>query len=233
MLLASKPCPFTAGVYCPAAAGARRRRCSVACAHAGCAPPTHPHPPCSGVWLLEGEAGEEEGAAAAGGEEDWDAPPPEEEEEEEEEEAAEQPAAAAAGAAAPAAAAAGGPDKLLSLPADDELPGGVGELERRCCICASCLLLRWHGAGSSRRLLPLLHLLVSACATASVQISSFHAEGDALAAVLGAEAASADWARKGAAAAAGAAPAANGSAFATLGGRPVKRLRGDHEWAIK
>jgi len=82
----------------------------------------------SGVWLLEGEGGEEDGAAAAGGDEDWDAPPPEEEEEAAAAAAADA-ASAGAGAASTAAAttAAAGPEKLLSLPADEELPGGVGE----------------------------------------------------------------------------------------------------------
>lgn len=56
------------------------------------------------------------------------------------------------------------------------------------------------------------------------------AEGDALAAVLGAEAAAADWARKPGTGGAG---VADGSAIATLGGRPAKRQKGDHEWAIK
>ena len=79
---------------------------------------------CSGVWLLEGEAGEEEGAAAAAGDEDWDAPPTEEEEQAAAAAAAD---AASAGGAKALAAAAAGPDKLLSLPADEDLPGGVGE----------------------------------------------------------------------------------------------------------
>ncbi|EFN56807.1 hypothetical protein CHLNCDRAFT_144334 [Chlorella variabilis] len=51
-------------------------------------------------------------------------------------------------------------------------------------------------------------------------------EGDAVAAVLGAEAAAADWARRTPA-------AAGGGGFATLGSRPIKRQRGDHEWALK
>lgn len=45
-----------------------------------------------------------------------------------------------------------------------------------------------------------------------------------MAAVLGAEAAAADWARK---------PAGPTDGFAALGGRPAKRQRGDHEWAVK
>ncbi|KAL4421866.1 hypothetical protein ABPG77_003668 [Micractinium sp. CCAP 211/92] len=49
-------------------------------------------------------------------------------------------------------------------------------------------------------------------------------ESDAVAAVLGAEAAAADWARK---------PTAPADGFAALGGRPTKRQRGDHEWAVK
>ncbi|KAL4444150.1 hypothetical protein ABPG75_011887 [Micractinium tetrahymenae] len=49
-------------------------------------------------------------------------------------------------------------------------------------------------------------------------------ETNAVAAVLGAEAAAADWARK---------PAGPADGFAALGGRPAKRQRGDHEWAIK
>ena len=61
---------------------------------------------------------------------------------------------------------------------------------------------------------------------------------DALAAVLGAEAVAADWARKQPSAASSAAAAVveggGGAAFAALGGRPTtKRARGDHEWALK
>ena len=46
-----------------------------------------------------------------------------------------------------------------------------------------------------------------------------------MAAVLGAEAAVADWARKPSAAAT--------DGFGVLASQPVKRQQGDHEWAIK
>ncbi|KAI3427058.1 hypothetical protein D9Q98_006998 [Chlorella vulgaris] len=48
-------------------------------------------------------------------------------------------------------------------------------------------------------------------------------EVDAVAAVLGAEAAVADWALK---------PASEDHGFAALGARPIKRRRGDQEWAL-
>lgn len=183
----------------------------------------------SGVWLLEGETGEEEAAAAEVGDEDWDVPPAEEEE------AAAAPAPAADGtsAAASTAPAAVGPDQLVALPADEDLPGGVGEQQGPGMVCQAAV------PPSARAVLavpyPAAHHVCSRLA-ASIELScicsSPWAEGDALAAVLGAEAAAADWARKGAAAATGQ-PTADGTAFATLGGRPVKRQRGDHEWAIK
>ena len=203
--------------------------------------------PCSGVWLLEdGGAGAE--GAAAGGDEDWDAPPAEEEEEEEVAEVA-----AAAGAAAgplPAAAAA---DPLLGLPSGDQLPGGVGEAAALfadaaahacCCIvrlptaAATCALhaaAGWEHAGPlARRRQGLASLrrwfcgaIIEPCAPLPACLPACLAQrGDAVAAVLGAEAAAADWARRTPA-------AAGGGGFATLGSRPIKRQRGDHEWALK
>ncbi len=64
----------------------------------------------------------------------------------------------------------------------------------------------------------------SAAAPPIAPTSLAPAESDAVAAVLGAEAAAADWARK---------PTAPADGFAALGGRPTKRQRGDHEWAVK
>jgi hypothetical protein len=60
----------------------------------------------------------------------------------------------------------------------------------------------------------------SACAA----FAATTVEVDAVAAVLGAEAAVADWALK---------PASEDHGFAALGARPIKRRRGDQEWALR
>jgi hypothetical protein len=54
-----------------------------------------------------------------------------------------------------------------------------------------------------------------------------------VAAVLGAEAAAADWARKPTAGVDHSGSSASGGAFTALGGQPAKPQRGDHEWALK
>ena len=77
----------------------------------------------------------------------------------------------------------------------------------------------------SRLLASLLPADRRCCVAHEYTPAACRAESDAVAAVLGAEAAAAEWARRPA--------AGEGGAFSTLGGRPVKRQRGDHEWALK